>query len=101
MTNVAEVPNKQAPLTANQAIVRGRILEVNRTENAVYTDVTLPAPDQYSQPQTIRIVSARLLGKLGDDLTQRVTLKGYRRGYTNKHGEKAFAVDVALSALED
>ncbi len=101
MSNVAEV-TKQPPLAANQAVVRGRILEVNRTANAVYTDVTLPAPDQWSQPQTIRIVSARLLGKPGDDVTQRVALKGYRRKYKDKAtGEDRYGCDVALSAIED
>ncbi|MEN9481591.1 MAG: hypothetical protein RLZZ298_2986 [Pseudomonadota bacterium] len=89
-------------LAANQAVIRGRILEVNRGENAVYTDVTLPAPDQYSTPQNIRIVSNRLLGKPGEDLTQRVQLKGYRRSYQDKQtGEKRYAVDIALSAIED
>lgn len=102
MSNVAEVStNKQAPLTANQTVIRGRIIEVKRTENACYTDVTLPAPDSYSQPQNIRIVSARMLGKPGEDITQRCTIKGYRRSYTDKQGNKAYAVDITLSALED
>lgn len=92
---------KAPPLAANQAVIRGRVLEVKRTENAVYTDVVLPAPDQYSQPQNVRIVSARMLGKPGDDITQRCQIKGYRRSYTDKHGNRAFAVDVTLSAIED
>lgn len=92
---------KAPPLAANQAVIRGRIIEVRRTENAVVTDVTLPAPDQYSHPQSVRILSNRLLGKPGEDLTQRVQLRGYRRSYTDKHGEKAFAVDHSFSAIED
>lgn len=102
MSNVQEVtPAKSAPLAANQAVIRGRIVEVKRTENAVYTDVVLPAPDQYSQPQNVRVVSSRLLGKPQEDITQRVAIKGYRRSYTDKHGEKAYAVDISLSAIED
>lgn len=100
MSQVSELP-KQPPLTANQSIIRGRILEVKRTENAVYTDVVLPAPDQYSQPQNVRVVSNRLLGKPGEDITQRVAIKGYRRRYQDKHGELAFACDISLSAIED
>lgn len=99
MTQVAEL--SKPALAANQAVIRGRIIEVKRTENAVYTDVVLPAPDQYSQPQNVRIVSNRLLGKPGDDLTQRCALKGYRRAYTDKTGNKAHAVDITLSAIED
>lgn len=95
-------PTESGKLAANQAVVRGRIIEVNRGENAVYTDVVLPAPDQYSSPQNIRIVSGRLLGKPGEDITQRVQLKGYRRGYNDKQtGEKRYACDIALSAIED
>ena len=94
-------PAESGKLAANQAVIRGRIVEVNRTENATYTDVVLPAPDQYSSPQNIRIVSARLIGKPGEDITQRVQIKGYRRSYNDKSGEKRFACDIALSAIED
>lgn len=103
MSNVQEVTQtKQQPLTANQVVIRGRIGDVKRTENACYTDVTLPAPDQFSSPQHVRIVSSRLLGKPGEDLTQRCAVKGYRRSYIDKKsGERAFACDVTLSAIED
>lgn len=82
--------------------MRGRIIEVNRCQNAVYTDAVLPAADQYTQPQNVRIVSSRLLGKPGEDITVRVALKGYRRSYHDKAtGDKRYAVDVTLSAIED
>lgn len=92
---------KAPPLTANQAVIRGRIVEVKRTENACYTDITLPAPDSYSQPQNVRVVSSRMLGKPSEDVTVRVAIKGYRRSYTDKQGNKAHAVDISLSAIED
>ncbi|MDR2838390.1 MAG: hypothetical protein LBV49_07500 [Azonexus sp.] len=98
---VAPLPSSGPKLAANQTLIRGRILEVKRTENAVYTDVVLPAPDQYSQPNNVRIVSSRLLGKPGEDLTQLCQVKGYRRRYTDKHGETGYAVDVSLSALDE
>lgn len=89
-------------LAANQAMIRGRVAEVFRSEKAVYTDVVLPAPDAYSQPQTVRIVSGRLMGKPGEDISVRVQIKGYRRKYEDKKtGEDRFAVDVALSLVED
>lgn len=92
----------QQPLQANQTIIRGRIVDVMRRENAVYTDIVLPAPDSYSQPQNVRIVSSRLIGKPGDDVTQRCTIKGYRRSYNDKQtGERRYSVDIALSAFED
>jgi hypothetical protein len=100
MSQVAEIP-KQGSLAANQTVIRGRVTEVKRTDTAVYTDVTLPAPDQYSSPQNVRIVSNRFIGKPGEDITQRCAIKGYRRSYTDKQGQKAFAVDITLSAIED
>lgn len=101
MSEVKPIPSQGSQLAANQAVIRGRIVEVKRTENACYTDVVLPAPDQYSQPQNVRIVSSRLLGKPGEDLTQRCQVKGYRRSYTDKQGNKAYAVDITLSAIEE
>lgn len=100
MSQVAEIP-KTAPLAANQTVIRGRVLDVKRAENACYTDVVLPAPDQYSQPHNVRIVSTRVLGKPGEDITQRCQIKGYRRSYIDRHGDKSYACDVTLSALED
>lgn len=95
-------PIESGKLAANQTIIRGRVLEVRRTENAVYTDVVLPAPDQFSQPQNVRIFSSRIISKPGEDITQRCILKGYRRSYQDKTtGEKRYAVDVTLSAIED
>lgn len=95
-------PVESAKLAVNQAVIRGRVLEVNRTANAVYTDVTLPAADQYTSPQTVRIVSGRLIGKPNEDITCRVAVKGYRRKYQDKAtGEQRYGCDVVLSAVED
>lgn len=94
-------PLESGKLAANQTVIRGRIIEVIRTESAVRTDLTLPAPDQYSQPASVRILSNRLLGKPGEDITQRCLIKGYRRKYTDKQGQPAFSVDMTLSAIED
>lgn len=87
-------------LAANQVVVRGRILEVHRRENCVATDVTLPAPDQWTAPQTVRVISNRLIGKPTEDITQLCTLRGYRRAYTAKNGEQGHACDVTLQAVE-
>lgn len=97
---VQDLPTK-APLNANQAIIRGRIIEVKRTENGCYTAIALPAPDQYSHPQAVEVRSARLLGKPQDDITIRVGVGGFRRGYKDKMGEQAYATNVILQALED
>jgi hypothetical protein len=94
-------PDLTKAIAANTAVIRGRITEVKRTENACYTDIVLPSPDNYSQPQNVRVVSSRMLGKPGEDLTVRVAIKGYRRKYQDKQGNSAYAVDISLSALDD
>lgn len=94
-------PAETGKLAANQTVIRGRVHEINRTENATYTDIILPAPDQFSSPQNIRVVSGRLIGKPGEDVTVRCQIKGYRRKYQDKHGDTKYACDISLSAIED
>lgn len=100
MTTQAPI-EQSGKLAANQAIIRGRILEVNRTETAVRTDIVLPAADSYTAPQNVRVISNRLIGKPGEDVTVRCAIKGYRRKYQDKHGETAYSVDITLSAVEE
>ena len=88
-------------LAANQSFIRGRITDVNRNENGCYTRITLPAPDQYSSPQSIEVRSKSMLGKPQDDVSVRVSIAGFRRGYKDKHGEQQYAVNVILVALDD
>lgn len=90
-----------AKLAANQTFIRGRILEVKRTENAVYSAVTLPAPDSYSKPQIVEVRSARLLGKPNEDIAIRCAINGYRRSYKDSHGETQYATNMFLVSVED
>lgn len=92
---------KPGALAANQAFIRGRVIEVKRTEAGCYTAITLPAPDQYSSPQAVEVRSKAILGRPNEDVTVRVSVGGYRRGYTDKMGEKAYATNVTLYAIED
>lgn len=87
-------------LKAGQALLIGRISEVKRTESAVYTILQTAAPDAYSHPGNHEVISQRLIGKPGEDVRVVVTLKGYRRQYQNKHGERVTTVDNVLSVEE-
>lgn len=98
---VQEMPNKAPAIAANQAVIRGRIIEVKKTENGCYTALKLPAPDQYTSPQAVEIRSKRLLGRPEEDITVRVHVGGYRRGYKDKMGEQQYATNVTLNAIED
>lgn len=100
--SVTPVPAETgAKLALNQAFIRGRIIEVRRTDNGCYTAITLPAPDQYSQPQSIEVRSKNLLGRPLEDVSVRVSIGGFRRGYQDKHGQKQYATNVVLEAIEN
>jgi hypothetical protein len=88
-------------LALNQAIIRGRVLEVKRSDTGCFTAITLPSPDLYSQPQAVEVRSKNLIGRPSEDVTLRVMLGGFRRGYQDKHGEKAYATNITLTAVED
>lgn len=96
-----ELPRSNQSLKPGQAIIVGRVFEVDRTENAVYTTIQTPAIDSYSNPGFHKVTSSRLLGKPQDEVTVKVHLTGYRRSYTNKHGEKVYTVDNNLKAVDD
>lgn len=98
---VESLPTKAAPLVANQAVIRGRVIEVKRTENGCYTAVALPAPDLYSHPQAVEVRSKSLLGRPQEDITVRVAVGGFRRGYKDKMGDQAYATNITLQAIED
>lgn len=97
----AVAPVDSQRLAANQSVIRGRVLEVKRTENAVYSVITLPAPDSYSKPQVVEVRSSRFIGKPNEDVTFRVSLGGYRRSYKDSHGETQYATNLTLTAVEE
>lgn len=94
--------NRPVPqLKPNQAYICGRVNEVKRSENGVYTIVNSPAADSYSHPGNHEIASKALIGKPGEDVRVLVQLGGYRRSYKNKHGETVYTVDNTLRVVEE
>ncbi|UDM18320.1 hypothetical protein [Vogesella sp. XCS3] len=73
--NVAEVKNQSR---VNQAVLAGRVNAVRKSDDAVFTEVTLPAPDQYSAPATVEIRSRKRLGQIGETIEVSVVCGGYR-----------------------
>lgn len=94
-----ELPRPQ--LAKNQAVVVGRVREVRRTDNATFTVVTLPAPDEYTQPQTVEISSRGMIGRPQEDVTIKVVIGGYGKKFTRKDGTDGLQVIVQLRAIED
>lgn len=98
---VADLPNKGQSLTANQAVIRGRVIEVKRTESGCFTAIALPAPDAYSHPQSVEVRSKSMLGRPQEDVTVRVVVGGFRRGYKDKAGDQQYATNITLNAIEE
>lgn len=98
---VQDLPALANKLAANQSVIRGRVIEVKRTENGCYTAIALPAPDQYSHPQAVEVRSKSMLGRPQEDVTIRVQIGGFRRGYKDKMGDQQYATNVTLQAIED
>lgn len=87
-------------LAKNQALIVGRVREVRRTDNGVFTVITLPAPDEYTQPQTVEVASAGLIGRPNEDVTVKVTLGGYGKKFQRKDGTPGFQVSNQLRHIE-
>lgn len=108
---VAEVPQvgKGPSLKMGETIVRGKIIGAKRPQgNGAFWEnlVVMPAPDPYSSPATISILSGQRLGDRDEDVTVRVRIGGYRRSYkaTDRETGEVRTVQTAdnkLFAVED
>ncbi|WP_027469109.1 hypothetical protein [Deefgea rivuli] len=70
--------NQKLSLKPNQALLFGRIHSVRRADDFTYTEVTLPAVDQYTPPNSVEIRSKKRLGQAGETIEALVTCGGYR-----------------------
>jgi hypothetical protein len=59
--------------------VSGRIVRKRVHERVHYVQLILPSPDEYSGPAHIEVRSPRSLGDIGDDVTVRLSIGGYKR----------------------
>lgn len=91
----------RSSITKNQAVVGGRVREVRRTDNATFTVVTLPAPDEYTQPQTVEISSRGMIGRPQEDITVKVAIGGYGKKFIRKDSTEGLQVIIQLRAVED
>lgn len=94
-----DIPRPSIP--KNQAVVVGRVRDVRRTENGTFTVVTLPAPDEYTQPQTVEITSRGMIGRLNEDVSIKVSLAGYGKRFKRADGSDGLQVIIQLRAIED
>jgi hypothetical protein len=89
-----ENPNQTTPAKAlpkliqGQAFISGRIAfrrRMKTTDGSYWmTVLKTPAPDSFSHPGTIEVMSDQSIGNTGDDWSGIVTLTGYPRSYDGK-----------------
>lgn len=70
-----------AKLKPGQAIIKGRIEARRRFNNEFYTRLVLPAPDEYTPPAVVEVISKDKLGEIGDDWTGCVRIGGRRNSF--------------------
>ncbi|PUA19021.1 single-stranded DNA-binding protein [Glaciimonas sp. PCH181] len=90
----------KAPLKANQALVVGRIDNVRVFEvsgkRTFESRVMQPAPDSFTSPTAVAVMSHQKLGSPGDDVSVLVSVAGFRDHYKDKDGN---AVQTARNTL--
>lgn len=70
-----------AKLKPGQAVIKGRIDARRRFNNEFYTRLVLPAPDEYTPPAVVEVISKDKLGDIGDDWTGCVRIGGRRNSF--------------------
>lgn len=89
-----------------ESLLAGRIVAVRaiKTQEGrlFLTLVRLPAPDEYTSPQTVEVRSVERLGDAGADWRGRVRIGGYARQYdvTDKETGERTTVRTAEVRLE-
>lgn len=63
---------------SNVAFISGRVDSVRRTDDYYYTVITLPAPDEFSNPSVVEVRSAKSIGRKGEDVKLPVQCAGFR-----------------------
>lgn len=68
-------------LSLNHVTLKGRIDSQRMYNGAYYNELTTPAPDAYSKPQTFQLRSKAQLGQNGQEITVTCRLDGYLESF--------------------
>jgi hypothetical protein len=75
MSAAKEVLN--LPAKAGEVLIKGKIVQGRRFEKRWFTQVVMPAHDEFSSPQQVELRSAHSLGAVGELISVRCRLGGY------------------------
>ena len=84
--NLAKISPKQ---NVNQVSVAGKIDRFDVYEGKHYTEVIIPAADEYSNPGRVKVVSTRALGAVGQPVTVDCSIRGYVHTFPITRGQRA------------
>lgn len=92
MSTQTEVPKSLQP---NQALLGGKIIEVNALEQGGYaTVIAQPARDEYQSPGRVNVISARRLGNKDDVVRVLVDCSGYGQRVNGAKGQWTKTINV-------
>ena len=83
---IAKIGSKQ---NINQVSVTGRIDRFDVYEGKHYTEVIIPAVDEYSNPGRVKVVSTRPLGSVGQSVTVDCSIRRYVHTFPITKGQRA------------
>lgn len=89
-------PSQSTKVGVNQMFIHGRIERVSKFKGDVNTIVVTPAPDAYSKPSLMKIISPALLGQKGEEVRVLCSYNGYSNEYEvrDEEGDKRTVYDV-------
>ena len=73
----------------NQISIEGKIDRSELYEGKHYTEVLLPAADEYSNPSRVKVVSTRSLGNVGQSITVDCAIRGFVQTFPITRGPRA------------
>ena len=86
MSEVVHAIKPTPSVSPNIIHIEGKIDHVESYEGKQYTEVILPAADAYSAPSRAKIVSARALGSVGQEIAVECSLQGYVQTFRINNG---------------
>ncbi|WP_405124708.1 hypothetical protein ACEPMY_01270 [Ralstonia pseudosolanacearum] len=96
MSTPTEAPKSLQP---NQALLAGKIIEVNALEQGGYaTVIAQPARDEYQLPGRVNVISARRLGNKDDVVRVLVECSGYGQRVNGSKGQWTKTINVYRAA---
>ena len=77
MSETVSPINPTSSVSSNTVHLEGKIDRIEPYEGKQYTEVILPAADEYSPPSRAKIVSTRALGSIGQKVSVPCTVRGF------------------------